>query len=123
MPFSLTLRTPAGFCRREFSFLPSVLIPAGPRAGRGSDEQVHSARIGAFQIACHTAELEALHKVLRLLGGEVADTSTTPPADTGTTAGGETATGPADPASAGASTATPATTAAASEGETGASSE
>jgi hypothetical protein len=71
----------------------------------------------------HTAELEALHKVLRLLGGEVADTSTTPPADTGTTAGGETATGPADPASAGASTATPATTAAASEGETGASSE
>jgi septal ring factor EnvC (AmiA/AmiB activator) len=60
----------------------------------------------------HSAELEALYKVLRLLGGEVTD-STPTAASTGTT-------GPATGETAGDATEAPRTAAAASEGETGA---
>jgi len=72
----------------------------------------------------HGAELEALHKVLRLLGGEVGDTATTPAddeadetAETADTASGTAADG-ADDAGGAASR-----TAAASKGATGASTE
>ncbi|MFO8014481.1 MAG: hypothetical protein R6X20_14380 [Phycisphaerae bacterium] len=61
----------------------------------------------------HGAELEALHKVLRLLGGEVTDPASTAPAAADATA-------PATSETAADTTEAPRTAAAATEGETGA---